>query len=596
MPTNLYTLFHTSPRKIKLTALFILSPLFFYAQSLTGLWTGALSNDSNTVRKDQSFEIALTEYKGKVYGYSRSEFIVDDVLYYVVKRVKGTIEGDVCEVKDDEIIAFNFPGKLDKGVKVTSTFRRNSNDSMWYLDGTWKTNKTKNYYSVSGKVTLEEEKDLGASKIFPHLEELKLANEVAFYKDRKEGPPIVKIAKPEKNRDGISAKAENLTVNEVANVSKPVVQRSEPLVTTVAVNDENMPGPIAVNTITKEETAIPSLKTDPNKSVANNVTINPGVTSAVVKNKPEVETADAKKEVVDEVKMQPELAKTTDPNPADPLLASATTNKPVVDPVIAKKESAPNILKKEISPNSTDKPQETVVAKTQPEKTVKPADNNSVATPFEDIPRDVFVKKPAINNTTKPAPDKEPVIAKNTTPKQTTNSKITESKQPLKNTPAMVSVPVIEPNKTLEMNENWNELVTIPAIPPVMSTVAERKGAAESINARKTEVSQVVNFRSDSLRLALYDNGQVDGDTVSVLMNGEVILAKQGLKASAIRKTVYITRGKDDEFTLVLYAENLGTYPPNTGLLVVHDGEDVYNLRFSSDFQKNAAIVFRRKK
>jgi hypothetical protein len=87
----------------------------------------------------------------------------------------------------------------------------------------------------------------------------------------------------------------------------------------------------------------------------------------------------------------------------------------------------------------------------------------------------------------------------------------------------------------------------------------------------------------------------VDGDTVSVFLNGEVILSKQGLKASAIKKTIYITPQNED-FTLVLFAENLGKYPPNTGLLVVHDGDDVYNLRFSSDFKTNAGIVFRRKK
>ena len=133
-----------------------------------------------------------------MYGYSRSEFIVNDTLYYIVKRVKGTIEGDVCEVTDDEIISYNFRGKLDKGIKVTSTFRRNQTDSTWYLDGTWKTNSTKKYYSVTGKVDLRQEKDLTASKIFPHLEELNLAEEIAFYKERKEGTPVVKIAKPEK--------------------------------------------------------------------------------------------------------------------------------------------------------------------------------------------------------------------------------------------------------------------------------------------------------------------------------------------------------------------------------------------------------------
>jgi hypothetical protein len=78
-------------------------------------------------------------------------------------------------------------------------------------------------------------------------------------------------------------------------------------------------------------------------------------------------------------------------------------------------------------------------------------------------------------------------------------------------------------------------------------------------------------------------------------MNGEVIMARQGLKASAIRKTIYVSPGQNGDFTLVLFAENLGKYPPNTGLLVVHDGDDVYNLRFSSDFQKSSGIVFRRK-
>ena len=185
-------------KQIKFTALFLLSPLFFFAQTLTGLWTGVLSNDSTTVRKDQSFEIALTEYRGKVYGYSRSEFIVNDTLYYIVKRVKGTITGDLCEVSDDDIISYNFRGKLDKGVKVTSIFRRNQTDSTWYLDGTWKTTATRRYYAVTGKVGLQEEKDLNASKLFPHLEELKLANDVAFYKERKEGPVFVKIAHPEK--------------------------------------------------------------------------------------------------------------------------------------------------------------------------------------------------------------------------------------------------------------------------------------------------------------------------------------------------------------------------------------------------------------
>jgi hypothetical protein len=118
--------------------------------------------------------------------------------------------------------------------------------------------------------------------------------------------------------------------------------------------------------------------------------------------------------------------------------------------------------------------------------------------------------------------------------------------------------------------------------------------AALLVAERKTTPPQVVNYKSDSLVLALYDNGEVDGDTVSVLLNGEVIIAKECLKVSAIKKTIYVP--KDDSLTLVLYAENLGKYPPNTGLLIVHDGNDSYQIRFSADLQQNAAVIFKRKR
>ena len=116
------------------------------------------------------------------------------------------------------------------------------------------------------------------------------------------------------------------------------------------------------------------------------------------------------------------------------------------------------------------------------------------------------------------------------------------------------------------------------------------------IGGRLSEFSQEVVFKSDSLELSLYDNGEIDGDTVSVYINGELTMAKQGLKASAIKKTIYIQPGEQGDFTLVLFADNLGKFPPNTGLLVVHDGEDIYHLRFSSDLQKSSGIVFKRKK
>ncbi len=119
--------------------------------------------------------------------------------------------------------------------------------------------------------------------------------------------------------------------------------------------------------------------------------------------------------------------------------------------------------------------------------------------------------------------------------------------------------------------------------------------AAAQIKERALEVQQTVSFSSDSLKLSLYDNGEVDGDTVTVVMNGQILIAKAGLSTSAISKTIYIPKGQDT-LQLVMYAETLGRIPPNTGLLVIRDGRDVYEVRFSGDLNKNAAILFKREK
>ncbi|MCX8020135.1 MAG: DUF3108 domain-containing protein [Chitinophagaceae bacterium] len=118
---------------------------------------------------------------------------------------------------------------------------------------------------------------------------------------------------------------------------------------------------------------------------------------------------------------------------------------------------------------------------------------------------------------------------------------------------------------------------------------------ADSLSGRKSEFSQIIEFESDSLILALYDNGEVDGDSVSIFLNGEQIISRKGLKTKAFRKTIYPAPGVHDVFSLVMYAENLGLYPPNTGLLVVYDGEQIYHIRFSADMKKNAGVLFRRK-
>lgn len=133
--------------------------------------------------------------------------------------------------------------------------------------------------------------------------------------------------------------------------------------------------------------------------------------------------------------------------------------------------------------------------------------------------------------------------------------------------------------------------------PAVKEPVAAKTPpAAADIASRKIETIRTVAIEQDSLVFSLYDNGTVDGDTVSVIMNGKVIMPRVGLLEKAYNKTVYLTPDLGDSVSVVMYAENLGSIPPNTGLLVIRDGPKNYEIRFSGDLKKNSEIILIRKK
>jgi len=44
-----------------------------------------------------------------------------------------------------------------------------------------------------------------------------------------------------------------------------------------------------------------------------------------------------------------------------------------------------------------------------------------------------------------------------------------------------------------------------------------------------------------------------------------------------------------------LYADNLGSIPPNTALMIITDGTNRYEVRLSADLKNNAAIRFELK-
>jgi len=202
-----------------------------------------------------------------------------------------------------------------------------------------------------------------------------------------------------------------------------------------------------------------------------------------------------------------------------------------------------------------------------------------------------------------PKPTPAPIVAVSAVPKPKPAPIISTPAAP-KPTP-VIATPPAPPTviaKVVAVEKKSAAILTPPVtklVPEKISTTvivapSATQGAAE-IEKRTTKSDQIFYFEQDSLVLTLYDNGEVDGDTVTILMNGGIIFSKQGLSTKANTKTVYIP-AESDSVNLVMYAESLGEIPPNTGLMIIMDGEKRYEVRFSADLKSNAGIILQRRK
>ena len=115
------------------------------------------------------------------------------------------------------------------------------------------------------------------------------------------------------------------------------------------------------------------------------------------------------------------------------------------------------------------------------------------------------------------------------------------------------------------------------------------------LNERRIQKLSDIVFSGDSLQLSLYDNGTIDGDTVTIMVGGRTIAEKIKLSTNAYRINLPSKINPGDSLMLIMHAESLGLIPPNTGLLIIQDGNNRHEIRFESDMQKSSAIILRKK-
>ena len=157
------------------------------------------------------------------------------------------------------------------------------------------------------------------------------------------------------------------------------------------------------------------------------------------------------------------------------------------------------------------------------------------------------------------------------------------------NTPPVKSEPDKKAN-TESKEVVTNNLPTPPAPQPKKEPV-QNEPLDDSYKKRNSEVIKTIEIDNNSFTVDLYDNGEIDGDSISLFFNGKLLLSHKRLSDKALRLTLDVDATKDVN-ELIMYAENLGTIPPNTALMLVNDGDNRYEVRISSDLQKSGVIRF----
>lgn len=107
----------------------------------------------------------------------------------------------------------------------------------------------------------------------------------------------------------------------------------------------------------------------------------------------------------------------------------------------------------------------------------------------------------------------------------------------------------------------------------------------------KSDFNHIQEIRVDTgmLKLEFYDNAEIDGDSITVTLDNKTLVSNQRLGIRPIVMYVKVDL-EHPEQELTMIADNLGSIPPNTAMLIVTAGKRKYHLFLSSDKQKSAQV------
>ena len=128
---------------------------------------------------------------------------------------------------------------------------------------------------------------------------------------------------------------------------------------------------------------------------------------------------------------------------------------------------------------------------------------------------------------------------------------------------------------------------------PILEQQAQREMVDQSVvyekeHGRKAKVDRVIQVSSPKIRVRIWDNGTVDGDIVTIFLNGEKLVSK--FRVNKHKWSIPVTLpGKEN--LLIIHSEDLGAITPNTVAVSIDDGKKEQILVISSDLRVSGGIL-----
>ena len=172
---------------------------------------------------------------------------------------------------------------------------------------------------------------------------------------------------------------------------------------------------------------------------------------------------------------------------------------------------------------------------------------------------------------------------------------------PIAKTPAKVKPPAPAKKPAAPATVNGKKIAPVvtttvtpapaPKMIPAIKNIPIKMPAP--IAQRATDVQSLLEISSaekDSIKVEVYDNGEIDGDSVSVYEENVQRIATKMITAKPITFYMSLDKNVNPIAHLRLVAESLGSIPPCTALMIVTTKSKRYEVHLSSNFSKNATV------